>query len=139
MLGVTRRHLVLAGLLPLIPPLLVERAAHAEEPPAAGPPKQVFLSLGDFTINLHDKDARFDFVVIGVTLDVAPKSANQLKDIMPRLKETLTRRLMALADRGALTPGQTDPVMLKSSLADALQKLDVDGVNEVLITRLLYG
>ena len=135
----TRRHLMLTGMLSLVPPLLIARAADAEEAPAGAPPKETFLSLGDFTINLHDKNGQFDFVVIGVTLDVAPQSANQLKEIMPRLKETLTRRLMALADRGALTPGQTDPVMLKSSLADALQKVNADGVKEVLITRLLYG
>ena len=135
----TRRHVMLAGMLALVPPLLSGHPARAEEAPAAGAPKQVFLPLGDFTVNLPDKNAEFAFVVISLTLDVAPQSANQLKEITPRLKETLTRRLMGLAERGALMPGGTDPVMLKASLADALQKINADGVKEVLITRLLYG
>jgi flagellar basal body-associated protein FliL len=104
-----------------------------------GDSKPAFLSLGEFTVNLHDKNTQFGFVVVGVTLDVAPDSANTLRDIMPRLKEALTRRLIVLADRGALAPGATDTEILKVSLAEALQKLNADGIRDVLITRLLYG
>jgi len=112
-------------------------AAEGEAP--SGPPKPVFLPMGEFTVNLRDATAQFGFIVVGVTLEVAPEAASGLKDIMPRLKEALTRRLMALADRGALAPGETDPEMLKASLADALQKINPDSIKDVLITRLLYG
>jgi flagellar basal body-associated protein FliL len=133
-----RRQVMSLAALSFLFAFLAARVGHAEEA-AAPPPKQVFLALGDFTVNLPDKNGQFGFIVIGITLDVAPPSANLLREITPRLKEALTRRLMAMADRGALTPGETDPVILKASLADALQKVSSDGINEVLITRLLYG
>ncbi len=113
------------------------RSEEGEE--KSGPPKPSFLSLGEFTVNLKDKDGQFNFVVVSVTLDVAPDQANGLRDIQPRLKEAITRRLMLLADRGALAPGETDPTIVKASLSDALQKVAADGIREVLITRLLYG
>ena len=134
----SRRRILLLCALSTFPPGLYALPAVAEEE-AAGPPKPVFLPLGEFTVNLHDKNAQFGFIVVGVTLEVAPELANSLKDVMPRLKEALTRRLMALADRGSLMPGETDPVILKASLADALQKINPDGIRDVLITRLLYG
>ncbi|MBV9829042.1 MAG: flagellar basal body-associated FliL family protein [Alphaproteobacteria bacterium] len=136
-----RRCALLLAALPLAAIVLPAWAARAEEKEkeGAGPPKQVFVALGDFTVNLRDKEGQFGFVVVGITLDVAPQAANQIKEVTPRLKETLTRRLMALADRGALTPGETDTVALKASLADALQKVSADGIKDVLITRLLFG
>ncbi len=134
----SRRRILLLSTLSLLPPSLYTLPAMAEGE-SAGPPKPVFLPLGDFTVNLHDKNAQFGFIVVGVTLDVVPELANSLKDVTPRLKEALTRRLMALADRGSLMPGETDPVILKASLADALQKINPEGIRDVLITRLLYG
>ncbi len=132
-----RRILSLCALI-AVPPALYAVPAPAEEQ-AAGPPKPVFLPLGEFTVNLHDKDAQFAFIVVGVTLEVVPELASALRDVMPRMKEALTRRLMAMADRGALAPGEADPVILKASLADALQKINPDAIRDVLITRLLYG
>jgi flagellar basal body-associated protein FliL len=132
-----RQLLLLCALSALAPGLYAIPAAASEAP--AGPPKPVFLALGEFTVNLHDKNAQFGFVVVGVTVEVVPESANSLKDVMPRLKEALTRRLMALADHGSLTPGEVDPVILKTSLADALAKVNPDGIRDVLITRLLFG
>jgi flagellar basal body-associated protein FliL len=132
-----RRVLSLCALSALLPGLYVAPAAGEEA--EAGPPKPVFLALGDFTVNLHDKSAQFGFIVVSVTLEVAPELADSLKGVTPRLKEALTRRLMVLADRGALTPGETDPAILKESLADALQKINPNGIRDVLITRLLYG
>jgi flagellar basal body-associated protein FliL len=132
-----RRILALSVLIAMPSGLYAKTASAGEEP--AGPPKPVFLPLGEFTVNLHDKDAQFGFIVVGVTLEVVPESANALRDVMPRMKEALIRRLMAMADRGTLAPGETDPVVLKASLADALQKINPDGIRDVLITRLLYG
>lgn len=134
-----RRQLMLVAALSLLSHLFETRPVRAEEAEKAGAQKQSFLPLGDFTVNLRGKTGQFEFVVVGVTLDVVPQAAGHLKEIMPRLKEALTRRLMALASRGALMPDETDPVMLKASLADALQKVELDGIKEVLITRLLYG
>jgi flagellar basal body-associated protein FliL len=134
----SRRQLLLFCAISVLPIGQYAGPASAEEE-TPGPPKPVFVVLGEFTVNLHDKDAQFGFIVVGVTLEVAPEMANAIKDVVPRLKEALTRRLMALADHGSLTPGETDPVILKASLADALQKINPDGIRDVLITRLLYG
>lgn len=130
-----RRALILGG---LFLSLGAASGAGAAEPPP-GPPKPVFVALGDFTINLHGKSEQFGFVVVSVTVQVVPEAANGLRDIMPRIKEGVMRRLMVLADRGALLPGQTDPLILKEVLAETLNKLKPDAVQEVLITRLMYG
>jgi flagellar basal body-associated protein FliL len=119
--------------------LLLGGPALAAAAPEPGPPKPVFVPLGEFTINLHGRSEQFGFVVISVTLEVAPAAANPIKDIMPRLKEAIMRRLMVLADRGSLLPGQTDPLVLKTTLAETLGRLRNDGIHDVLITRLLYG
>jgi flagellar basal body-associated protein FliL len=137
---ITRRGLVRLAALGLCVGFTAPVPAWAEEgEEKSGPPKPAFLSLGEFTVNLKDKDGQFNFVVVSVTLDLAPDQANALRDIQPRLKEAITRRLMLLADRGALAPGETDPTIVKASLSDALQKVAADGIREVLITRLLYG
>lgn len=134
-LGLAPLGLAVAGLLPA----RLALASGGGEP--AGPPNPVFLPLGDFTVNLHGKSEQFGFIVVSVTIEVAPAAANPLKDIMPRLKEAVMRRLMGMADRGALLPGQVDPVILKAALSDTLTKLNPspDSIREVLITRLLYG
>lgn len=128
-----RRLLAVLASLPT-----VSAAAWAEEAPA-GPPKPSFLPLGEFTVNLHGEDVQYQFIVVSVTLEVVPAAAALLKDIMPRLKEAVMRRLMAMADQGSLQPGHADPLMLKTVLSDALQKANPDSIRDVLITRLLYG
>jgi flagellar basal body-associated protein FliL len=100
--------------------------------------KPTYISLGEFTVNLPGGEA-LTYLVVAVTIEVAPEAATDLRDIMPRLKETIIRRLMAMADRGALQPGHTDPLMLKTSLLETVGKLRPNGVRDVLITRLLYG
>jgi flagellar basal body-associated protein FliL len=110
-------------------------ARAAEEAKLAKP---TFVPLSDFTINLPD-DSPMAYVIIGVTLEVAPEAAGGMNDITPRLKDLCIRRLMAMAAQGMLAPGHTDLVMVKTSLFDGVSKLRPDGVREVLITRLLYG
>ena len=95
---ISRRQLMVLSCLSAVPVGLYRASALAGEE-KEGDAKPSFLSLGEFTVNLHDKNAQFGFVVVGVTLDVAPESANSLKDIMPRLKEALTRRLIAPVQR----------------------------------------
>ena len=136
MIYLTRRELALALAFAALP-LSFHRAEANEE--AKGPPKPVFLQLGDFTINLNGKGDKFAFIIISVTMEVIPAFAPQLKDILPRFKEAVNRRLMALADRGALAPGETDQAILKAILSDTLHKVSPEGIKDVLIMRLLYG
>lgn len=131
---ISRRGLLVGFAVCLPLPVLAEES---EAP--AGPPKPNFLPLGDFTINLHGEESRFDFVVVSITLEVTPAAAATLKDLMPRLKETVMLRLMAMAEDGSLLPGRVDTVVLKTILADTLQKSNPDSIREVLITRILYG
>jgi flagellar basal body-associated protein FliL len=135
----SHRRGILAGGLAGLASVVAGRGALANEEHAPGPPKPSFLVLGEFTVNLHGKSDRFGFIVLSITLDVTPESMNHLKDITPRLKEAVIRRLMVLADRGTLAPGETDPMILKMSLMDTLRKVETDGIKDVLITRLLYG
>ncbi len=102
-------------------------------------PRLTFIVLGDFTVNLPKDDGALNYMVIGLTIEAAPDAEADLKDMMPRLKESVMRRLMAMAAHGELRPGQVDPLMLKTSLLDGLSKLRPGGVLDVLITRLLYA
>ena len=59
--------------------------------------KPAFLSLGDFTINLPEDSDQLSYVVISITLEVAPGAATELKGLEPRLKEAMMRRLLIMA------------------------------------------
>jgi flagellar basal body-associated protein FliL len=105
----------------------------------ARPNKPSFISLGEFTVNLPDDGGSAGYVVIGITLEVAPQAAAELNDILPRVKDQVIQRLMTIAAQGMLQPGHTDPTMLKTVLFDSVAKMRPDSVREVLITRFLYG
>lgn len=105
----------------------------------AKPVKPTFVSLGEFTVNLPDDGGQMGYVVIGISMDVAPEAAGALNDIMPKLKDMVISRLMGMAAQGMLAPGHTDLVMIKTSLFDTLSRVNPQGIREVLITRLLYG
>jgi flagellar basal body-associated protein FliL len=111
-------------------------SAAAEEARKAKP---MFVSLGEFTVNLPDDGGAMAYVIIGITLEVTPEAAGDLNDITPRIKDLVIRRLMVMAAQGMLAPGHTDLVMIKASLFDGVVSLRPDSVREVLITRLLYG
>jgi Flagellar basal body-associated protein FliL len=112
---------------------------HGKAAEEAHPNKPTFVSLGDFTVNLPEEGGASSYVVIGITLEVAPEVAGDFTDLAPRMKDMVIRRLMVIAAQGMLQPGHTDPVMLKTLLFDSFTKLHPDGVREVLITRLVYG
>ena len=101
--------------------------------------KPAFLSLGDFTINLPADDGDLSYVVISITLEIAPSAAMQLKGLEPRLKEAIMRRLLIMADGHVLQPGHTDPLVVKASLLDSIAAVQPNSIRDVLITRLLYG
>ncbi len=101
--------------------------------------KPAFLSLGDFTINLPEDSDQLSYVVISITLEVAPGAATELKGLEPRLKEAMMRRLLIMAERHVLQPGHTDPLVVKASLLDCVTALQPSSIRDVLITRLLYG
>jgi len=101
--------------------------------------KPAFLSLGDFTVNLPTDSEDLSYVVVSVTLEVAPAAAMQLKGLEPRLKEAVMRRLLIMAERHVLRPGHTDPLVVKASLLDSITAVQPDSIHDVLITRLLYG
>jgi len=121
----------------LLASLTASQAMAAEEE-GAKKPKASFINLGDFTVNLPDGSAS-GYIVIGITLEVMPEALADMKDLSPRLKDIVVRRLMTMAQSGMLQPGHTDPLMLKTSLSDSLASVRPDSLKEVLITHLLYG
>jgi flagellar basal body-associated protein FliL len=119
----------------VVVPLPGPGAAYAEEQ-AVHP---VYISLGEFTINLPMKDGMMAYAIIGITIDAAPAAASDLRAVEPRLKEEVMRRLMAMADSGVLQPDHTDLVAVKQALISSISKLQPGSVRDVLIVRLLYG
>ena len=103
------------------------------------PARPAFIALGDFTINLPSGGEQLTYVVISITIEAVPEAATDLRALEPRLKETVMRRLMTMADRGVLQPGHTDPLVVKQSLLSSLDEERPHSVRDVLITRLLYG
>jgi hypothetical protein len=79
------------------------------------------------------------YAIIGITIDAVPSAASDLRAVEPRLKETVMRRLMAMADSGVLQPEHTDLAALKQALISSISSLQPGSVRDVLIVRLLYG
>ena len=110
--------------------------ARAEE---AAPARPAYIALGEFTITLPAKNTQMSYAVISITIDAVPAAATDLRAVEPRLKETVMRRLMSMADRGVLQPGHTDLVAIKQGLVASLSELQPNSIRDVLIVRLLYG
>lgn len=110
-------------------------AAYAEEQPA----RPAYISLGEFTINLPVKGGMMSYAIIGITIDAMPAAASDLRALEPRLKETVMRRLMAMADSGVLQPEHTDLAAVKQALMSSISQLQPGSIRDVLIVRLLYG
>jgi len=127
--------LAFLGFASVVPSLLPAKA-RAEEHVA---PRPAYISLGEFTINLPEKNEQLSYAVISVTIEAAPEAATDLRAIEPRLKELVMRRLMAMADRGVLQPSHTDLLAVKQALVDSLLEFQPNSVRDVLIVRLLYG
>jgi flagellar basal body-associated protein FliL len=131
-----RRRTLIAA-LPLLAAALPAAAASKSEEGAA--PKNEFLSLGDFTVNLPPAGRRPGFVVIGVTVEARTDVVNVLKAIAPRVREAVLQRLMDMSSRGQIQPGRTDPLQVKDALSATLTKLQPEGIRDVLITRILHS
>ena len=127
--------LAFLGFASVVPSLLPAKA-RAEEHVT---PRPAYISLGEFTINLPEKNEQLSYAVISVTIEAAPEAATDLRAIEPRLKELVMRRLMAMADRGVLQPSHTDLLAVKQALVDSLLEFQPNSVRDVLIVRLLYG
>jgi flagellar basal body-associated protein FliL len=98
-----------------------------------------FLPLGDFTVNLPSSSRRMAYVVVSVTLETRSEATQGFKEVSPRLRQAVLRRLMAMSERQQLRPGQTDPALLRDSLYDSLAQIREDGLNDVVITRLIHS
>jgi flagellar basal body-associated protein FliL len=132
------------------PPLALQLAmfaASAMRPAAAAgriaaeatPVKPGYVPLGEFTVNLPPSDGAQAYALLDLTLEAVPGAAQTLHDILPRLKESALRQLMAMAERGDLKPGRVDPATLKTALLEAIGKTAPGAVREVLITKLIFG
>jgi flagellar basal body-associated protein FliL len=134
-----RRALLLAALLVAgvagAFPGLPSASAFAEEAPP--PPKVVFIPLGDFTVNLPHAGRR-GYLLIGITVQATGEAANRIQDMMPRYKEAVMRELMIMSERHILQPDQTDLLVVKDALMEVISKLQPSGVQDVLITHMLY-
>ncbi|MBO1076126.1 flagellar basal body-associated FliL family protein [Roseomonas marmotae] len=98
-----------------------------------------FLALGDFTVNLPAAGRRMSYVVVSVTLETRSAETQGFRDVSPRLRQAVLRKLMAMSERNQLRPGQTDPALLRDSLYDSLAQVREDGLRDVVITRLLHS
>ncbi|HTR16096.1 MAG TPA: flagellar basal body-associated FliL family protein [Acetobacteraceae bacterium] len=135
-----RRALLLAALLVAgvagASPILPSAPALAED--AATPAKVNFIPIGDFTVNLPLAGHRTGYLLISVTVQATNDAAASIQAMMPRYKEAVMRELMVMSDRHILQPDQTDPLIVKDALMAVISKLQPSGVQDVLITRLLY-
>ncbi len=113
-------------------------AAYAAE--STAPKKETeFFPLGDFTVNLPSANRRMAYVVVSVTLETEAPRLQAFRDLSPRLKQAVLRRLMAMSERQELRPGRVDPAMLRDSLFDSLSQIQEDGLKDVVITRLIHS
>jgi hypothetical protein len=134
-MSLPRRHIAVVLGLGCLMPLIGTHPLRAEE--AASRPS--YLALGEFTVNMPGENGGLSYAVVGVTLEAVPAAMAALRAITPRLKEAVMRRLMVMAERGALQPDRTDPVVLEAALLDSVSVVRPDSVRDVLITRLIFG
>ena len=106
---------------------------------ADGPDKPAFVALGEFTVNLPPGNDTLTYLVIDVTVEAMPDAAAALSEIMPRLKEAVVRRLMAMAAHGDLQPQRIDLAVIEKSLLEGIGKVRPNSLRDVLVTRLLFG
>jgi flagellar basal body-associated protein FliL len=128
---------VLAGLVMAPLPMLMATPGQAAEET----PKKEFeyIPLGDFTINLPVAGRRMSYVVVSVTLETDAAHSQPFKDLQPRLKQAVLRRLISMSERQELRPGHTDPSQLRDNLFDSLAQVQEAGLRDVVITRLLHS
>jgi flagellar basal body-associated protein FliL len=106
----------------------------------AAPKKETeFFALGDFTVNLPSANRRMSYVVVSVTLEAETPRLQEFRDLSPRLKQAVLRRLMAMSERQELRPGRVDPALLRDSLFDSLSQVQEAGLKDVVITRLIHS
>ncbi len=106
----------------------------------AAPRKEFeFLALGDFTVNLPGTNRRMAYVVVSVTLETKSDQTQSFRDLSPRLKQAVLRRLMAMSERQELRQGRVDPAQLRDSLYDSLAQVQEEGLKDVVITRLIHS
>lgn len=132
-----RRPLLTVMLCPAVA-LLAASAARATEP---APAKTEFVPLADFTIDLPPEPGRHrpGYVIVGLTIEALPAAAAALKAIVPRIREAVLTRLLDLSAHGEMQSGRTDPLAIKDALLLTVQRLQPDGVRDVLITRIFHG
>lgn len=130
-----RRALLALTLLPgLLAPGLAAQAAEA------APKKPIeYITLGDFTVNLPSANRRMNYVVVSVTLETKSEQSQAFKDLSPRLRQAVLQKLMTMSMRQELRPGRNDPATLRDSLYDSLAKVQEDGLQDVVITRLIFS
>ncbi len=133
--------LALSGTAPIALPIALFMTSACEPARAeeAAPVKPGYVPLGEFTVNLPQSDGAQAYALLDLTLEAVPGAAQTLHDILPRLKESALRQLMAMAEKGELKPGRTDPGVLKTALLEAIGKVQPGAVREVLITKLIFG
>jgi flagellar basal body-associated protein FliL len=135
--AIRRALLTAAAFSALVGAAVLPAPAFAAE---GGAPKTAeFVPLGDFTVNVPVPSRRREYLVLSVTLEAPAGHADGLKDIAPRLQDAVLRQLIAMSEQGALRPDQTDPLAIKDALFETINKVQPDGVKDVLITRILFS
>lgn len=107
---------------------------------STAPPKPYeFFTLGDFTINLPAPDRKSRYLLVSVTLEVKSEYTQEFRDLAPRLKETVLRRLMQMSERNQLRPGESNPASVRENLYESLAEIKENGLKSVVITRFLHS
>ena len=120
-------------------PLAVLSATPGQAAEDAAKKEFEYVALGDFTINLPHTGRRMSYVVVSVTLETEAGHSQPFKDLQPRLKQAVLRRLISMSERQELRPGRTDPAQLRDNLFDSLAQVQEAGLRDVVITRLLHS
>jgi flagellar protein FliL len=129
-----------------------EQAAAAEHPAAAeeaegghgggegghgGAPEAVFVDVGELIVPVYNRDGQDNFMVVRMELEIGEAmSADEVRYLLPRLRDAYIGTLSTMAGRGELVEESRRAATIKRALKLTSDRvLGPDAVKDVLLQR----
>jgi flagellar protein FliL len=122
-----------------------EQAAEAEHTPEAeqaegghgGAPEAVFVDVGELIVPVYNRDGQDNFMVVRMELEVGEAmSADEVRHLLPRLRDAYIGTLSTMAGRGELVEESRRAATIKRALKLTSDRvLGPDAIKDVLLQR----
>jgi flagellar FliL protein len=102
-----------------------------------GAPEATFVDVGELIVPVYNRDGQDNFMVVRMELEVGEAmSADQVRYLLPRLRDAYIGTLSTMAGRGELVEESRRAATIKRALKLASDRvLGPDAVKDVLLQR----